>query len=60
MKKDIKRIGVITSGGDCSGLNAAIRAITFAAVAKGWDVYGPHSTRCTRFLEIIFLGLKTD
>ncbi|MBQ4471798.1 MAG: ATP-dependent 6-phosphofructokinase [Alphaproteobacteria bacterium] len=43
MKKDIKRIGVITSGGDCSGLNAAIRAITFAAVAKGWDVYGIHN-----------------
>lgn len=43
MKKQIKRIGVITSGGDCSGLNAAIRAITFAAIAKGWDVYGIHN-----------------
>ena len=43
MKKQIKRIGVITSGGDCSGLNAAIRAITFAALAKGWDVYGIHN-----------------
>lgn len=43
MKKQIKRIGVITSGGDCSGLNAALRAITFAAVAKGWDVYGIHN-----------------
>jgi len=43
MKKNIKRIGVITSGGDCSGLNAAIRAITFAAVAKGWDIYGIHN-----------------
>ena len=43
MKKNINRIGVITSGGDCSGLNAAIRAITFAAIAKGWDVYGIHN-----------------
>jgi ATP-dependent phosphofructokinase / diphosphate-dependent phosphofructokinase len=30
------RIGVLTGGGDCPGLNAAIRAI----VRKGIDVYG--------------------
>ena len=40
---DIKRIGVLTSGGDCSGLNTAIRAITFAAVNKGWEVFGIHN-----------------
>ena len=43
MKKQIKRIGVMTNGGDCSGLNAAIRAVTFAAIAKGWEVYGIHT-----------------
>ncbi len=43
MKKVIKRIGVLTNGGDCSGLNAAIRAVTFASVAKGWEVYGIHN-----------------
>ena len=43
MKKKIHRIGIMTNGGDCSGLNAAIRAVTFAAVAKGWEVYGIHT-----------------
>lgn len=38
-----KRIGVITSGGDCSGLNAAIRAIVMCAKLRhGWDVIGIH------------------
>lgn len=36
-----KRIGVLTSGGDCSGLNAAIRAITFRSIKHyGWEVFG--------------------
>ena len=35
-----KKIGVLTSGGDCSGLNAVIRAIVNAASQKGWEVYG--------------------
>lgn len=36
-----KRIGVLTSGGDCAGLNAAIRAITYHAVeAYNWEVIG--------------------
>lgn len=39
----IKRIGVLTSGGDCAGLNATIRAITHRAILKyGWDVIGIH------------------
>ena len=37
----MKRIGIITSGGDCSGLNAAIGAITLRAVNQyGLQVYG--------------------
>jgi len=37
----IKRIGVLTSGGDCAGLNAVIRAVTYRAIMKyGWEVYG--------------------
>lgn len=37
----IKRIGVLTSGGDCAGLNAAIRAITHRAILNyGWEVFG--------------------
>ena len=36
-----KRIGVLTSGGDCAGLNAAIRAVTFRAIdGYGWQVFG--------------------
>lgn len=35
-----KRIGILTSGGDCAGLNAAIRAVVYAAAAKDWEVYG--------------------
>ena len=32
--KDIRKIGIITGGGDCSGLNAVINGITKAAVTK--------------------------
>ena len=39
----MKKIGVLTSGGDCSGLNAAIRGIVFSAINKGWEVYGIHN-----------------
>lgn len=35
-----KRIGILTSGGDCPGLNATIRATTHAALNAGWEVVG--------------------
>jgi len=35
-----KTIGILTSGGDCAGLNAVIRAATDAAVGRGWNVIG--------------------
>lgn len=36
-----KRIGILTSGGDCAGLNAVIRAVVFRAVhGYGWEVLG--------------------
>ncbi|TVP94723.1 MAG: ATP-dependent 6-phosphofructokinase [Acholeplasmatales bacterium] len=39
--KPIKKIGVITGGGDCSGLNAVINGITKTAITKyGLDVIG--------------------
>ncbi|MDR2145440.1 MAG: 6-phosphofructokinase [Tannerella sp.] len=37
---EIKCIGVLTSGGDAPGMNAAIRAVTRAAIAQGMDVKG--------------------
>ncbi len=36
----MKRIGVLTSGGDAPGMNAAIRAVTRAAVNQGLEVLG--------------------
>lgn len=35
----IKSIGIITSGGDCGGLNAVIKGATKMAFSKGIDVY---------------------
>jgi ATP-dependent phosphofructokinase / diphosphate-dependent phosphofructokinase len=36
-----KRIGILTSGGDCSGLNAVIRSVVHCAVGTyDWDVIG--------------------
>ncbi len=36
----IKRIAVLTSGGDAPGMNAALRAVTRCALAQEWDVLG--------------------
>ncbi|MGM9781167.1 MAG: 6-phosphofructokinase [Candidatus Cryptobacteroides sp.] len=36
----LSSIGVLTSGGDAPGMNAAIRAVTRAAIFEGWKVYG--------------------
>ena len=36
----IKRIGVLTSGGDAPGMNAAIRAVTRTALYRGLEVIG--------------------
>ncbi|PHV64017.1 ATP-dependent 6-phosphofructokinase [Cyanobacterium aponinum] len=38
--KTKKRIGILTSGGDCPGLNAIIRAVVKYATLRGWEVYG--------------------
>ena len=35
-----KRIGVLTSGGDCPGLNAVLRGIFCASEELGWEVLG--------------------
>ncbi len=52
MKKQIKRIGILTAGGDSPGLNAAIRAVGKAAIGKyGWEILGFRDG---------FLGLAQD
>ncbi|MBE5871284.1 MAG: 6-phosphofructokinase [Lachnospiraceae bacterium] len=40
MEKEIKTIGVLTSGGDAPGMNAAIRAVVRKAIANGVSVKG--------------------
>lgn len=40
MKKSSRKIGVLTSGGDCPGLNAVLRGVTRAAMALGWEIIG--------------------
>ena len=37
---DNKYIGILTSGGDASGMNAAIRAVTRSAICNGFKVKG--------------------
>lgn len=37
---DKRTIGILTSGGDAPGMNAAIRAVTRAAIYQGWRVMG--------------------
>ncbi len=49
MGDTIKRIGILTGGGDCPGLNAVIRAVAKTAMFDhGWEVFG---------VEDGFLGL---
>ena len=38
--RTIKCIGILTSGGDAPGMNAAIRAVTRSAIYNGWKVKG--------------------
>jgi 6-phosphofructokinase 1 len=40
MQKTVSRIGVLTSGGDSPGMNAAVRAVVRTGIYHGLDVYG--------------------
>jgi len=39
----MKKIAVLTSGGDAPGMNAAVRAVTRGALARGWEVHAVHN-----------------
>ena len=39
-EREFKRIGVLTSGGDAPGMNAAVRAVVRAAIANGLECVG--------------------
>jgi phosphofructokinase-like protein len=47
-KNSVKRVGVLTGGGDCPGLNAVIRGVSKALIEQGVEVFG---------VEDGFLGL---
>jgi 6-phosphofructokinase 1 len=36
----MRKIAVLTSGGDAPGMNAAIRAVTRTGIALGWEIFG--------------------
>ncbi len=40
MEKQVKRIGVLTSGGDAPGMNSAVRAVVRSAASRGIDCVG--------------------
>ncbi len=40
LNKKVKKIGLLTSGGDGPGMNAAIRAVVRTAISKGYEVVG--------------------
>ncbi len=40
MSKKVTKIGVLTSGGDAPGMNAAVRAVVRTAIFHGLEVYG--------------------
>ena len=36
----MKRVGILTGGGDCPGLNAVIRAVARRSFSRGWEIVG--------------------
>ena len=36
----MKKIGVLTGGGDCPGLNAVIRAVVRKSINNNWEIIG--------------------
>src|SRR5690606_14599510 len=36
----MKRVAVLTSGGDAPGMNAAIRAVVRTGISNGWEMFG--------------------
>lgn len=56
----MKRIAVLTSGGDASGMNAAIRSVTRTAIYRGWEVFGVrHGYAGLMANDLVALGLRS-
>lgn len=50
----MKRVAVLTSGGDAPGMNAAIRAVVRCGISKGWEMYGVRNGYAGLISGIIF------
>ncbi len=50
----MRRIGVLTSGGDAPGMNAAIRAVVRTGLSRGWEVMGIRNGYAGLYNDIIF------
>ena len=59
MENAVKRIGVLTSGGDAPGMNAAVRAVVRAATFRGIECIGIRRGY-TGLINGDFMKLTTD
>ena len=56
----MKTIGILTSGGDAPGMNAAIREVVRSAIYYGCKVYGGSWKKLKRYWKYIFIFHHTD
>jgi putative NIF3 family GTP cyclohydrolase 1 type 2 len=56
--KKIKKIGILTSGGDAPGMNAAIRAVVRSAIANGVDAFVTAEVKHSHFIAAADAGLS--
>ena len=55
----VKKIAVVTSGGDAPGINAAVRAVVRTAIDKGWQAFGIRHGYCGLVRDdFVQLGLR--
>ena len=53
----MKRIAVLTSGGDAPGMNAAARAVVLKAISEGIEVFGINRGYVLSFSLLAILSL---
>ena len=58
MEKELKTIGVLTSGGDAPGMNAAIRAVTRPVRTVSADDYDAVNAVLSAYLRTLLLSLR--
>lgn len=56
----MKKIGVLTSGGDAPGMNAAIRAVVRSALSSGLEIYGVNNGYLGLVADDIFKMKRSD